>query len=119
MEIHELCEALGLDRQEFAEYAWLFAEVASQDMGRMEKALGEGSLASVAEAAHSIKGAAATLDLEEIFSIARHIEMKARSGCAENLEEDLERLREQVHALECALKEERGIGVGMEPLGGL
>ncbi len=112
MELDEICEALGLEREEFVEFARLFLDVAFKDLASMEDSLAKGDMRSLAEGAHSIKGAASTLDMEEIFILARSLELKAKKGGEEGIYEELQALREELTRLQSAIGEEDN-GKGM------
>jgi len=106
MELEEICEALGLEKEEFVEFARLFLDVAFKDLASMEDALAKGDMRSLAEGAHSIKGAASTLDMEEIFILARSLELKAKKGGDEGISEELQALREELIRLQNAIGED-------------
>jgi HPt (histidine-containing phosphotransfer) domain-containing protein len=106
MELEEICEALGLEKEEFVEFARLFLDVAFKDLASMEDALAKGDMRSLAEGAHSIKGAASTLDMEEIFILARSLELKAKRGGDEGIYEELQALREELIRLQNAIGED-------------
>jgi len=116
MEIEEICDALGLEKEEFVEFARLFLDVAFKDLASMEDALAKGDMRSLAERAHSIKGAASTLDMEEIFILARSLELKAKRGEGEGIAEELEALRKELIRLENGIGEyghEKGLKLGV------
>ncbi|MGQ9859363.1 MAG: Hpt domain-containing protein [Thermodesulfobacteriota bacterium] len=116
MELDELSQALGLGPEEFHQFASLFVDVAVADLQRIRRALEAGRPEAVAEAAHSIKGAAATLDLTEIFQKARDLEMRGRSGDLEGAEAELEALEAQVDWIRKSLQGERDLyGEGRKP----
>jgi HPt (histidine-containing phosphotransfer) domain-containing protein len=108
MDLDALCEELELDREQFSQFVSLFIEVAVADLARLKEASARGDLVGVAEAAHSIKGAAASLALEGIFSLAKTLETHARAGEGEAIPDTLEWLRREIDRLKVFL-EERGL----------
>jgi len=106
MVLDALCEELELDREQFAQFASLFIEVALADLATIKEAFGRGDLGGVAEAAHSIKGAAASLKLEGIFSLAKTLETHARAGEAEAIPDILGWLGREIHRLKAFLEEQ-------------
>ena len=73
-----LAKELGLEEEEFFELVGLFVEVSRADLARLESSLHAGDAEQVREAAHSIKGAALNLGLNDISEIAKGIEERAR-----------------------------------------
>ncbi len=106
MDLEALCQELGLDSEQFSQFASLFLDVAATDMERMRKALACEDLASVAEAAHSIKGAALTLELERICAMAKALEANAKSGKKEKLQEGIQSLAQELDRLEIFFQEQ-------------
>lgn len=111
MELDELCEALGLEKEEFIEFASLFVDVALRDLSSMRDALKRDDMRSFADAAHSLKGAASTLDMEEIFMLARALEAKAKRGEKLGMEQELKVLEGHLLALQDALVEGKRNGM--------
>lgn len=100
------CEALGLAPQEFRRFVSLFVDATQGEILRLEEALCKGDVEHLRQTAHSIKGAALTMDFQEIASVARRIEMKGRSGEKDGIETDIELLRSHLSALQQALEQE-------------
>jgi HPt (histidine-containing phosphotransfer) domain-containing protein len=73
-------EQAGQDEELLAELVKLFNETSADDLSKMQKALSEGDAQGVGDAAHSIKGAAASLGIEDIRKAAHDIEKAGRSG---------------------------------------
>ena len=80
MNLKEQAQNLEMEEAEFLDMMKLFLEITPSDMGDLQSAWEKGEAIETAEAAHSIKGAAANLGLTEIYEIARLIELEARSN---------------------------------------
>ncbi len=87
------CEILGLPADEFRRFVTLFFDLTSGEMPRLEEALRRGDMEQLRQTAHSIKGAALTMDFQEIACVAQAIEMKGRSREKTGIETDIELLR--------------------------
>lgn len=74
MDLKSLAKNLELDEDEFLELVSLFLKTSSSDLDKLRAALEKGDGQKMAEFAHSIKGAAVTLGLTEIFEYAKKLE---------------------------------------------
>lgn len=106
LDLDELCEALGLEKEEFKEFGRLFTEVARKDLEEIHRALVKGNLDCLAQAAHSLKGAASTLNLQGIFTLARELERRAKAGQALELGGFFQALKKEVEQLAELLNEQ-------------
>lgn len=106
MDLESLWEELGLDREKFSQFASLFLDVAFTDLTRMKEAWAGEDLAGVAEAAHSIKGAALTLELDWISSAAKSLETDARAGRIEKIPAEMESLARELEKLRSCFQEQ-------------
>jgi HPt (histidine-containing phosphotransfer) domain-containing protein len=61
----------------------LFVESATSDMTKLEAAISNGAAEQTVEAAHSIKGAAGNLGFQDIYELAKEIELNARQHVLE------------------------------------
>jgi HPt (histidine-containing phosphotransfer) domain-containing protein len=95
MDVKELAENLGLEESEFLEIMELFIEATASDLGRLESAIVGGDARQAVEAAHSIKGAAGNLGLNEIYEIAAALEKKAGKSSLEGATEAVKTIREK------------------------
>ncbi len=86
MNIKELSENLGLEEDEYMEMLDLFITSGGTDLCRIEQALQEANAKLVHEAAHSLKGSAGSLCLDNIFELARDIDDKSRKGILKGLD---------------------------------
>jgi HPt (histidine-containing phosphotransfer) domain-containing protein len=77
MDLKGLAADIGLEEEEILELVELFFETSTSDLDRLKKAVDQNDVKTVAETAHSIKGAAANMRLHEIYEPARQIEKDA------------------------------------------
>jgi HPt (histidine-containing phosphotransfer) domain-containing protein len=104
VKVREISEALGLDEDTCMELLTLFHETTVADLEKMESALKAGSARGVADAAHSIKGAAANLRLREISEIAKEIEMEGRQDFLDHVEGGMTVLKGKLSLVEAMLR---------------
>jgi HPt (histidine-containing phosphotransfer) domain-containing protein len=83
MNLKELATNLGLEEEEFLELVDLFVETAASDMTKLEAAISHGVTDQTVQAAHAIKGAAGNLGFQDIYDLAKQIEMNARQHVLE------------------------------------
>jgi HPt (histidine-containing phosphotransfer) domain-containing protein len=100
MDFKALASNLGLEENEYFEMLDLFVEVSLSDLDRLEAGLKEAKSDEVLEAAHSIKGAAINLGLEEFSDIALTVEMKARDENLGGATEAARKIREMLDQLQ-------------------
>ncbi len=103
MNIKELSENLGLEEDEYMEMLDLFLTSGGADLSRIEQALKEANARLVHEAAHSLKGSAGSLCIDNIFDLARAIDDKSRQGILEGLDELAQKLRRAYDELATAV----------------
>jgi histidine phosphotransfer protein HptB len=106
MNIKELAKTIELDEEIYLQLLGLFCERSTTDLVKMESALTDGSGQGVADAAHSIKGAAASLAIQEISEQARELEMKGRQNDLAGVEKMISALKQKVELVKAAI--ERG-----------
>jgi HPt (histidine-containing phosphotransfer) domain-containing protein len=80
MNFRELADRLEMKEEEFSEWAKLFVEAGTADLDRLTAAIGKGQWEEAADAAHSIKGAAANLGMAEPYELAGRIEKETREN---------------------------------------
>ena len=88
----EMVEVLGLDAGDIVELMEEFIRHSRKDVAGIETAIENDDPETLAWRAHSMKGAALNLYLDEISSIAADIEMKGKSGSIYEVEPLLKRL---------------------------
>jgi HPt (histidine-containing phosphotransfer) domain-containing protein len=92
MNFIELAEKLELDIDEYLDLIFIFIEKGKSDIEEIMSALEEKDLDKMAKAAHSLRGAAINLGLDDIHEAARYIENMTS-------EKDLEGVPESLQAL--------------------
>ena len=80
MDVKALSENIGIDVETYVEILGMFYERTLEDMDMHPVALQEGKSDAAVRGAHSIKGAAANLGIEDISELAKEIEFKARDS---------------------------------------
>jgi len=78
MNLQHLAENIGFELDEFLELVDLFLETTDADVKNLKAAIQQQDAKSVAASAHSIKGAAGNMGFQEIYDLAKNIEMDAR-----------------------------------------
>lgn len=73
-------EQAGDDEEMLAELLVLFHDSSASDLARINAGLAAEDAAAVADAAHSIKGASASLGVEGVRRIASELEKKGRAN---------------------------------------
>jgi len=73
-------EQSGEDAELLAELLGLLSESSKSDLQKIKDGLAAGDAVAVADAAHSIKGASASLGVEGLRAVAHDIEKKGRAG---------------------------------------
>lgn len=91
-----LLEEFGADPEILAELRNLFLEHAPPLLGQMREAWRAGDAEALARAAHSLKGASSTYGALRMSEVCRSLELAARQGRLEGLEEGLERLEREL-----------------------
>lgn len=95
MNIKKLAENLGLEEDDYLEILELFSESGRTDLDALEAAVKSNDAEGTVRAAHSIKGASASLGLPELSELAKDIELKAREQDMNGMEARTETLRSQ------------------------
>ncbi len=85
-------EQAGDDEELLRELIELFHESSAADAGRIRQCMEDETLQEAADAAHSIKGAAASLGIEGVRAVAADLEQAGRLGDRVKIEELLGRL---------------------------
>lgn len=79
-------EQAGEDSELLAELLGLLCASSKSDLQKIRQALAAGEAEGVADAAHSIKGASASLGVEGLREVAHDIEKKGRAGQLDAIE---------------------------------
>ncbi|MCK4830569.1 Hpt domain-containing protein [bacterium] len=99
MNIDELADNLGLEKDEYLELIELFIETGMSDINKLRFAVDEVNAENAADAAHSIKGAAGNLRLTEIYELAKMVEKTCRDGILDNVPESVQELEKRLDYL--------------------
>jgi len=99
MDLSTLAEELGLEATECEEILRLFIDTTVSDLEALGRAIQDGDALLAVQSSHSIKGAAANLGLQEISSMAREIEMKARQGLLAGARDAADAIRHHLDSL--------------------
>jgi len=105
MNIKELARTIEVDEETYIQLLELFYERSCADLKKIECALRDGLGQDLANAAHSIKGAASSLRIEDIYEQAREIELKGRQNSLEGLERNALALKERLEFVRTAGEE--------------
>jgi histidine phosphotransfer protein HptB len=105
MNLKQFAENLGIEQDEFLELIQLFWETSTTDLSKVESAIASGDREAAADAAHSIKGAAASLGLMEIYEAAKQMEIDARQDRLSRIAEATGELKEALTRLAKSLTE--------------
>ena len=96
MNFKERSETLGLEEDEYVELFQLFVETSMTDLEKLQCAIDNANSDSIAGIAHSLKGAAVNLGLEEFYRIAKEIEKTAQDGRLEEITKLILMLQEKL-----------------------
>jgi len=107
MNFVKLADNIGLEKEEFLKLLRLFIETSLYDLGKLQISIDKGNPQGVVEAAHSIKGAAGNLGFEDMYEVAKDVEMKARENILEGLSEAIRSLHEKLDMISKDLRENR------------
>ena len=99
MDVSALALRLGIGEEDFLELIDLFVTTSLADIEKVRQALAAGSSADAAAAAHSVKGAAGNLGLDDMYNLAKDMEMQAKGGSLDGFEALTASLEQQVKAL--------------------
>ncbi|MCX5861020.1 MAG: Hpt domain-containing protein [Desulfomonile sp.] len=103
--IEEIARDRGLDNEDVIEFLQDFLEYTEQeDLERLREGLASGDYKKIRSSAHSIKGAALNLKLDEIGSYAEKIEKKSAAEDLSEVPELLNALTERMQVVRDFLK---------------
>lgn len=106
--IGEIADERGIDEEDVYEILELFLEYTqTEDLVALKAAVEQGNHALAREKAHSIKGAALNLKLEEIASLARNVEKKCDTSDVEGVQDLLDAITEQLQKVNDLLGQQR------------
>jgi HPt (histidine-containing phosphotransfer) domain-containing protein len=76
----KMSEKLGLEEDEYLELVELFIETSKSDLKNLQSAINNKNIEMIAGIAHSLKGAAMNLGLDDFLELAEIIENTACNG---------------------------------------
>jgi len=91
-----MSKKLGLEEDEYLELVELFIETSKSDLKNLQSAINNKDMEMIAGIAHSLKGAAMNLGLEEFLGLAKMIEKTARDGELEETAKTAEIFQEKL-----------------------
>jgi HPt (histidine-containing phosphotransfer) domain-containing protein len=102
--IEEMCENLGIDREDVVEFLGVFIDYTeNEDLPGLKLAIDNRDVSTVRKRAHSIKGAALNLQLSEIASLAERIEKTAAAESLDGVEAMYTDIQEQMNSVRMLL----------------
>lgn len=104
MDVKELAEELGLEKDEYLELVELFVEKSMTDLDELQSAVGAGDAENAASAAHSIKGAAGNLGFMALYEEAKKIEAQALVGSLDAAIESIQTLRKDLEEITALIR---------------
>ncbi len=99
MDFKDLASRLGIDEDDFIELVELFVTTTLSDIEKIKKGVREGNSPGAAAASHSIKGAAGNLGFDELFFLAKDMEMQAGQGDLTDFEIRIKDIEDRTNAL--------------------
>ena len=87
---------LGLEEDEYLELVELFVETSKTDLKNLRSAINNKDMEMIARIAHSLKGAAMNLGLDDFIELAKTIEKTSRDGELEETAKTAEIFQEKL-----------------------
>ena len=104
MDIEALAAGLGLDTGDYIDLINLFVETGGKDLDRVQAALDQNDFQLGARAAHSLKGASASLGLTDINQSAIALEHKLLTGDLNGSRSEMQKLHDALGVLAASNK---------------
>lgn len=99
MEFEKLAQSLGLDLEDIRELFELYVETTTTDLAELKGAIEANDAQLAHSKAHSIKGASGNLGLDEMYSLAKKIDDRARENSLDGLEGLIQALEQKYSRL--------------------
>jgi HPt (histidine-containing phosphotransfer) domain-containing protein len=112
MNFRKIAEEAGLEEREVIEIVHLFIQASASDLKRLEAALRQDSVEGILDAAHSLKGGAASFGFKDIFESARALEASARRNNLQGAGQGIRKIRDGLDAITGALRTRLATGAG-------
>ncbi|SPD76195.1 putative Hpt domain protein [uncultured Desulfobacterium sp.] len=97
MNLNELAERLELEPDEYLDLLNIFIEKSQSEIEEMMSALEEDNMERLAKLAHSVKGAAINLGLNDLYEASRYIENMTSNLSLEGVPESIQALIRGMH----------------------
>jgi HPt (histidine-containing phosphotransfer) domain-containing protein len=94
-----LAQSIGLSEEPLLELLLVFVSASWNDLTRIEAGIRSGNTGQVAEAAHSIKGAALSFEFSDISAAAQSLETGARANALEGVDKAVEVIRVRLESI--------------------
>jgi len=107
MDLTKMAYEVDLGREEYLELIDLFLETTSPNLTKLEVGVKTGDFRKVIESAHSIKGSAASLGLNDIFEMAKKMEMNARNHSLVDGDGTIQLIKDNLNRIAGSLAEEK------------
>ncbi|MBN1932014.1 MAG: Hpt domain-containing protein [Desulfobacterales bacterium] len=104
MNIKALAENIDLEEHEYLELIEIFIQSSFSDLNIMQTGIKEQCAEKIAFAAHSLKGAAINLGLDDLYKTAKEIETKAHCFQSEKIPEAVKIIRKSLDHLNDMIK---------------
>lgn len=78
LDVQAIADALGFDREDIEMLLAVFLRSSAKSLGELKVAVEANDMEGIYHAAHSIKGSAGTIKLDEIREFAAEVEMAGR-----------------------------------------
>lgn len=96
MNLMENASALGLTENEYLDLLKIFADAGMSDLRKIQEAVVQGDMETASNAAHSLKGAAGSMGIVDIYELSSETERLLRSG---RFDEAVEVIRSLEHSM--------------------
>jgi HPt (histidine-containing phosphotransfer) domain-containing protein len=100
MNIKENSSALGLSEEEYLYLLKIFADTGMSDLRKIQEAIVQGDREMAANAAHSLKGAAGSMGLADIYELSSDTERLLRCGRFDEADEVISSLEDKINTFE-------------------
>ena len=100
MNIKENASALGLTEKEYLDLLELFADAGMSDVRKIQEALVRRDMEMASNAAHSLKGAAGSMGIADIYELSADAERLLRCGRFDEAVETVRLLEHKMSAFE-------------------
>ena len=107
MDFKHLASKIGFDEEDFMELVALFITTTLADLDKIKQGVCTNHPEEASAAAHSIKGAAVNLGIDEVFELAKGIELRAGRNCFDESGKAVSALKEKLSLLADMLKPKR------------